>query len=353
MQTVRVKREEEFSDRQFYRESPLKTDKIAFNIYDFEPWQDLPMCRHTGSDTILLAVQGDGTMYMDGDAFALEEGEAVYVPAGTQYSVLAGENDMVLVLAQGPTPVEVDCDTALQFQCPACGLNAPVTTDTEDGASLTCPRCDAALKLSRTAEGFKAQEAGPPKLIEGTAEAPGTPSVGQPTMPGEESEEEIVVDVPEGESAVVEGGEPAKIAFSSYNFEPWQVLPMHRNPGSDTVLYFAVGQGIVFLDDELATVDPEMAVYVPAGATYGIMAADEDMVVVALQCPVPVEAEVFGDLGYNCPVCDLGTPVTTNTDTGCVTVCPRCNVKLKLTKVEDGFTAEETTEPAPASAETV
>ncbi|HUL61913.1 MAG TPA: cupin domain-containing protein [Methanocella sp.] len=352
MQTVRVKREEEFSDRQFYRESPMRTDKIAFNVYDFEPWQDMPMCRHPGSDTILLAVQGDGTMYMDGEAFALEEGEAVYVPAGTAYSVLAGENDMVVALAQGPTPIGGDCDTALQFKCPACGLNAPTPVGTGDGASVTCPRCQAALRLARTADGFTARETGPPKLVEGTAGAPGTAPAERPAGSAGGAEE-IVVAAPEGEGLRARVEVPAKIAFSSYNFEPWQVLPMHRNPGSDTILYFAMGQGVVFLEDELESVDDETAVYVPAGATYGIMAGDGDLVVVAMQCPVPVEAEVFGDLGYNCPACDLGTPVTTNTETGCVTVCPRCNVKLKLTRVEDGFTAEETSEPAPASAETV
>jgi hypothetical protein len=77
------------------------------------------------------------------------------------------------------------------------------------------------------------------------------------------------------------------------------------------------------------------------------------MIAVAVQCPVPIESIAFENLGYNCPVCDLGTPVTSNTFSGCVTVCPRCNVKLKLTKLDEGFEAEETAEPAPASAETV
>ncbi|OPY30708.1 MAG: Cupin domain protein [Methanocella sp. PtaU1.Bin125] len=85
MQTVRVTGEEPFSDRQFYRESPLKTDKIALNIFDFEPWQALPMHRHPGSDTILLAVRGDGTMFMRDKEFPLEESEAVYVPRGERH----------------------------------------------------------------------------------------------------------------------------------------------------------------------------------------------------------------------------------------------------------------------------
>ncbi len=144
----------------------------------------------------------------------------------------------------------------------------------------------------------------------------------------------------------------AKIAFSVYEFQPWQVLPMHRNPGNDTLLFVAAGQGIMLLNDEEQSFDDNTVVYVPADATYGMMAADNEMVVVSMQCPVPVEAEVFDGLGYNCPVCDLGTPVTTNTFDGCVTVCPRCNVKLKLKEEENGFLAEETTEPAPTEAET-
>jgi quercetin dioxygenase-like cupin family protein len=150
-----------------------------------------------------------------------------------------------------------------------------------------------------------------------------------------------------------EEGRTARVAFSAFDFQPWQVLPMHQNPDSDTILYVAAGQGIMFLDDEEQSVDAGMAVYVPAGATYGLLAGDYATIAVAVQCPVPVASRAFENLGYNCPVCDLGTPVTTNAGSGCVTVCPRCNVKLKLTKLADGFEAEETSEPAPASAETV
>ena len=343
METVRVRREEQFSDRQFYREDPLKTDKIAFSIYDFEPWQALSMRRHPRSDTIALAVQGEGTMFMDNETFSVETGEAVYVPAGTCYGILAGENDMVVTMSQGPTPIATEFARGLEYSCPACGLESPVTTNMPDDAVLDCPRCEARLKLTRDEDTFKAQEIGPPEFTGGAGTGAGTEMPRQASDAAGEA----------GREASGEPSEPARIAFSVYEFGPWQVLPMHRNPGSDTVLYVATGQGIVFLNDEERSVDAEMAVYVPANATYGMLAADQDMNLVAIQCPVPVDAEVFEDLGYNCPVCDLGTPVTTNAYSGCVTVCPRCNVKLKLTREPDGFRAEETREPAPTEAQTL
>jgi len=364
MQTVRVTLEEEFSDLVPSRENPFKTNRIAFNIYDFEPWQAMPMRRHPLSDSVLLVIQGDGTMFMEDNNFSLEQGEAVYVPAGACYGILAGENDMIVISSQGPTPVETETVRGLEYRCPACDLETPVSMSITDNAETTCPRCDARLRLKREAEGFDAEEIGPPAFIKAGAGAAEMPGPGDREMAGPGSEDSEILEI-EMEEAVrratdeqaghgaEEKGEAARIAFSAYDFEPWQVLPMHMNPESDTILYIANGQGIMYINDEEQSVDAGMAVYVPAGATYGILAGDNDMIAVAVQCPVPIESIAFENLGYNCPVCDLGTPVTSNTFSGCVTVCPRCNVKLKLTKLDEGFEAEETAEPAPASAETV
>jgi quercetin dioxygenase-like cupin family protein len=222
--------------------------------------------------------------------------------------------------------------------------------------------------LNREPGRFGAVQIGPPEFTEAgqNAREALSPGAGEATLPGsreqapgaeveiEEIEETAGEELSEqiGHEAENKGQAP-RLAFSAFEFEPWQVLPMHQNKGSDTILYIATGQGIMYLNDEEQSVDTGDAVYVPAGSTYGILAADYPMIAVSVQCPVPVESHALESLGYNCPVCDLGTPVTANTDTGCVTVCPRCNVKLKLTKLEDGFDAEETTEPAPASAETV
>jgi quercetin dioxygenase-like cupin family protein len=235
-----------------------------------------------------------------------------------------------------------------------------------DGAETVCPRCEARLRLKRGTDRFDAEEIGPPVFA---GPAPGTVGRGGPdgvgvemTGPGKETVEMLEMEMEKAAGAAAEPqtapgagetGQTARLAFSAFDFEPWQVLPMHKNPGSDTILYMAGGQGIMYLDDEEQSIDAGVAVYVPAGTAYGILAGDYATVVVAVQCPVPVESRSFENLGYNCPVCDLGTPVTTSASSGCVTVCPRCNVKLKLTKLEEGFEAEETAEPAPASAETI
>ncbi len=363
MQTVRVTLEEEFSDRRPERESPFKTDRLAFNIYDFEPWQALPMRRHPHSDSVLLVIQGEGNMFIDDDSFSLEPGEAVYVPAGARYGILAGDNDMVIIATQGPAPVDTETGEGLEYECPACGLKTPASAGVADSTEVVCPRCEAQLRLRKEADRLTAEEIGPPVFA---GPAPGTGEAGQQqageAAPSGEGSEMLEMEMEEAVKASVGGnggpeaeekGQTALMAFSAYNFEPWQVLPMHLNPGSDTILYVAGGQGIMYIDDEEQSVDAGMAVYVPAGATYGLLAGDYDMVAVAVQCPVPVESKAFENLGYNCPVCDLGTPVTTDTFSGCVTVCPRCNVKLKLTKLDEGFDAEETAEPAPASAETI
>jgi len=248
---------------------------------------------------------------------------------------------MIVTASQGPAPVETEIDRAAGFRCPACGLETPTSRNTADGAEVACPRCEARLKLRREMEGFRADETGPPQFA--------GPAMGERGTPGSPGDGEAILEAGESEAA----GRQARVAFILYEFGPWQVLPMRTNPGSDTILYVARGQGIMLMDDEERSVDAETAVYAPAGATYGLIAGDNAMTVAAVQCPLPVETRAFEDLGYSCPACGLGTPVTTSTFSGCVTVCPRCNVKLKLRKTDGGFEAEETSEPAPASAETI
>ena len=363
MQTVRVTLEEEFSDRRPDRGSPFKTDRLAFNIYDFEPWQTLPMRRHPHSHSVLLVIQGEGNMYIDDDSFSLEPGEAVYVPADARYGILAGDNDLVIIATQGPAPVDTEVGGGLEYECPACGLKTPAPRRSATAQRSSVRGVRHCFRLRKEAGRISAEEIGPPAFA---GPAPGTGETGQrlagEAAPSDEGSEMLEMEMEEAVESSAGGNvgpeaeetvQTALMAFSAYNFEPWQVLPMHLNPGSDTILYIAGGQGIMYIDDEEQSVDAGMAVYVPAGATYGLLAGDYDLVAVTMQCPVPVESKAFENLGYNCPVCDLGTPVTTDTFSGCVTVCPRCNVKLKLTKLDEGFDAEETTEPAPASAETI
>lgn len=333
METVRVLRAEEFSPDKFLKENPLKTDRVAFSIYNFKPWQALPMHRHPRNDTVLYIVEGEGNMYINDEVTTIDPDAAIYVPSGVSYGILSGENDMVLVSIQGPAPVESVFEETLEYDCPVCYLKTPLTTDAADDCLTQCPRCNTMLRLAKEAEVFKAEK------MEGSS----------PEWTGAAGEN-IEVDVVEEVIADPEGhvkAEPAKIALNVYNFQPWMAMPMRRHPDSDTMLYIVNGQAIMFVDDEEMSVDPNMAIYVPAGSTYGILSADNEMVVISVQGPTPVRTELAETLEYDCPICNLETPVTVNTYDGCITVCPRCNIKIKLTQTEDRFKAEETREPAP------
>lgn len=336
METVKVLRDEEFSDRRFYKVSPFKTDKIALSIYDFEPWQTMPMHRNPRNDTVLYVVQGQGTAFINDDRYPVNPNTAIYITANSTYGILAGENDMIVISVQGPTPVESNFDSDLSFSCPVCQLEAPVTTKAYDGCTMACPRCNTGLKLTKEAEGFKASAMSEPHLTGAAEEA----------TSGNEMEQAREEEAVPGEELAY-----AKMDVNILDFAPWQALPMNRSQGSDTMLYIVQGQGIMFVNDEELSVDSSMAVYVPASSAFGVLAAEDGMIAVAVQGPTPVEVEVDRSLEYECPVCRTETPVTTNTFSDCITVCPRCNIKLKLTKEAEGFSAEETTEKTPAEAE--
>jgi mannose-6-phosphate isomerase-like protein (cupin superfamily) len=340
METVRVLRDEEFSTERYNKVSPFRTGRIAFSIYDFKPWQNMPMRRSPRSDTVLYVVQGQGTAFVGGDKRPLEPNTAVFVPAGSTYGMLSGEADTVVISVQGPTPIDSIYDGNLWFRCPACQLESPVTTKAYNGCVTVCPRCTAGLKLYREAAGFRADQVSGPRLTEvmpglvETAVEAGSRAAG-----------------PEGDAEGAGQVEEEKLAFNVYDFGPWQALPMRRSPASDTVLYVVQGQGIAFVGDEERSIDAHVAIYVPAGAMFGALSADRGMIMISVQGPTPVETQPDETLAYSCPACQLDTPVTTGTYDGCITVCPRCNVKLKLRKEKEGFRAEETTEKAPTEAE--
>jgi mannose-6-phosphate isomerase-like protein (cupin superfamily) len=190
MQTAKVTRDEEFMDRKPDRLNPFKTDRIAFNIYDFEAWQAMLMRRHPHSDSVLMVVEGEGTMFIDDDNFGISPGEAVYVPAGACYGILAGENDMVIIASQGPTPVDTGTGKGLSYRCPDCDLETPVSLGTAGNGETVCPRCEARLRLTQTADGFTASEARPPAFTGAGQAAAGMeqPGAGVEAPSGEDTE---------------------------------------------------------------------------------------------------------------------------------------------------------------------
>ncbi|MCD1295322.1 hypothetical protein CUJ83_09950 [Methanocella sp. CWC-04] len=141
-----------------------------------------------------------------------------------------------------------------------------------------------------------------------------------------------------------------KIIFNVYNFKPWQALHMHKHPDNDEVFYVVDGEGIFIVHDEERSISENSAIYVPANTLHSILAGENDLVIISVQGPTPVGSMLMDNFRYGCPVCSLDTPVTINTYDGCLTVCPRCNIKLKLKKIDGRFEAEETKESPPTIA---
>jgi len=139
------------------RRNPLKTDKVTFNIYNFQPWQALGMHRHTGNDEVLYVIEGGCFFYVEGERRAVGASHAVYVPAGAMHAVLSCGRPTTILSVQGPSPVSSIYGTGLEYFCPVCQLETPVTTNTHGGGTTVCPRCKAMLKLKEAGEALGAE----------------------------------------------------------------------------------------------------------------------------------------------------------------------------------------------------
>lgn len=140
------------------RACPMKTDKVAFNVYTFRPWQALSAHRHPGSDEVFYVVDGRCLFYVGGEVRPVEPNNAVYVPCGALHAVLSCENGATLISVQGPQPV-TSIYGNFKYFCPACGLEAPLAEGTVTGSVTACPRCRTALRLKEAGAAFDAEPA--------------------------------------------------------------------------------------------------------------------------------------------------------------------------------------------------
>jgi quercetin dioxygenase-like cupin family protein len=129
------------------RLSPLRTEKVAFFVYAFQPWQALSACSHPDNDAVFYVVEGKCYFYVGSEAGQVSAGSAVSVTAGSPHAVLAGEGGATLVSVQGPLPIVSVYGKLNEYRCPACELPTPLVTGTMAGDIRVCPRCLAVLRL--------------------------------------------------------------------------------------------------------------------------------------------------------------------------------------------------------------
>ncbi len=143
------------------RLNPLKTDNIALNVYQFQPWQALAMHRHPASDEVFYVISGRCKFYVNGESRVVEVNHAVYIPEGATHAVLSC-TAATLLSVQGPKPIMSVYGKGLEYFCPVCQLETPLPTGRRTGDTTRCPRCKTILRLIEAGEAFDAVPAGSP-----------------------------------------------------------------------------------------------------------------------------------------------------------------------------------------------
>ena len=155
MKVVKINVTGEFIGEKYLKESPLKTDKVLFNVYNFKPWQTLGTHKHPANDEIFFVVDGRCVFFLEGESRDLGENMAIYVPSDSKHAILSLDREAVLISVIGPQPVESIYTSGHEYYCPACSLETPMASS---GDMATCPRCHAKLKLEKSGDFIEAVE---------------------------------------------------------------------------------------------------------------------------------------------------------------------------------------------------
>jgi quercetin dioxygenase-like cupin family protein len=87
MKRAQLEHFREFEEGRFTRKTIFKEQETSFFVLNFLPGQELPPHRHPGSRVILWAMEGCGTIRVDGRAEPFARGDAVQCEAGEELSI--------------------------------------------------------------------------------------------------------------------------------------------------------------------------------------------------------------------------------------------------------------------------
>ncbi|MCL4458773.1 MAG: cupin domain-containing protein [Chloroflexi bacterium] len=150
MEYTKISEIKEFSAERFLKKVPLTTEKIVFNAFNFRPRQILPLHKHPTTDELFYVIEGTGEVTIGNEQRTIGPTSVIYGPADVWHGIVnAGEDDMVVISVQAPKPVEMVYAENSTVICPVCKQEVILKVDTKEGDLITCPRCQARLKLSR------------------------------------------------------------------------------------------------------------------------------------------------------------------------------------------------------------
>lgn len=116
--------------------------EFGFNVYIAEPGERLPWGYHYHPDHEELFYVVAGRLVLDtpGEKIVVEEGEAVFVPAGAKNRARVVGDERARVIAVG-APKDAD-SAVIEDECPACGAPTGRTAEADgDAYILACSAC--------------------------------------------------------------------------------------------------------------------------------------------------------------------------------------------------------------------
>lgn len=154
LQTVNIGDIREFGKTDMLKKVPLNTDKLVFNTYFLSPMQVLKLHKHPATDELFYIIEGMGQFTVGANQIMVDGGSAVYGPAGVPHGLVnSGDKELVMLSVQSPKPVKMIYAENSSVDCSVCGQDLIVPEGAKEGDIITCPRCHAKLKLSKTKDG--------------------------------------------------------------------------------------------------------------------------------------------------------------------------------------------------------
>lgn len=94
-----------FSQEKMKKNGLFQTERLACDLYCFEPGQAQSPHAHHGSDKVYFVLRGKGVFKVGSDERELEEGEIALAPSGQEHGVInKGTGQLLLLVFVAPRP---------------------------------------------------------------------------------------------------------------------------------------------------------------------------------------------------------------------------------------------------------
>jgi len=98
----------QYQDERFTKKVLFQKGESVVFVLNFMPEQTLPTHKHPGTDVYILGLKGNGTMTVDGEDVALNEGEVIHISGDEAFAYKndsSAPSSLHVVLCKVPSPI--------------------------------------------------------------------------------------------------------------------------------------------------------------------------------------------------------------------------------------------------------